>query len=140
MNPQELIAALRNQHHELQDVLTSVLGISMTEEKDENFIMEYLSKFKNDIHTHLELENVVFYPAYIEALKKRGEDTQKVQAFIKDMDVIGDAVVGFLDKYPAAETIYRTKDEFKKKLVEIIEILTVRIEEEDKIFDYYLQF
>jgi len=130
-SPQELVSTLKAQHRSLQADLSAAL--------DGTNSALALTKFRNDLLEHLQLENEVFYPDYLEKQGKKGEDVTKTKEFIKQMDDIGNVVMAFLNKYNAAEAITATTEDFKKELETIIRTLNLRIEtEEEGVFGLYL--
>jgi len=140
INPEELISTLKTQHRTLQADLAQALNdaTSGTGGKGAT-IVSALAKFKTDLLEHLKLENGEFYPDYLEKKIKRGEDVTGTKEFIRQMDDIGKAVMGFLDKYNTAESIDVSLPTFQEELPGIIRTLNVRIEtEEEGVYGIYL--
>jgi hypothetical protein len=138
INPKALISSLKDQHHVLQNDLLAILNLFLIEVGNNDEIIEKLNKFRIDLLAHFKLENEVFYPDYLDKLNKKGEDTKETKAFIQDMDVIGDVVMKFLDKYNSFIIISESLNDFKDKLTEISAMLKVRMETEEGIFGIYL--
>jgi hemerythrin-like domain-containing protein len=137
--PQELITLLREQHRTLGIELTNALEAAKdaTALRDEE-IVAYLNTFRNDLTEHLKIENVVFYPDYLNKKSKIKENVAYAQELIKQMDEIAVAVLAFLDTYNSVTSIERARAKFISELATIMDTLRVRIETEDEIFDLYL--
>ena len=140
-SPQELIATLKNQHRILQSDLLRAVNhlvppVDVIKAKD---IVGDLEKFQKDLVEHLELENGVFYPDYLDRKVKRGEDVESLKKFIDEMIGIGNAVTAFLEKYQQEDTISGSSNSFQAELHQVIATLNTRIEtEEEGIYDIYL--
>jgi len=137
MNPQDLISTLKAQHRSLKAELA--LALSNLESGEEDKIPSNLAKFKNDLEEHLKLENVEFYPDYLNKKAKRRESLTSTKEFIYQMEVIGKAVMSFIDKYTIPGAIDAHLLDFTDELSKITQALNVRIEtEEEGVFDIYL--
>jgi len=80
-----------------------------------------------------------FYPEYIAQKKKRGESTEMVEKFIKEMNDIAVVVKDFLNKYKDHDSRLDNRDLFKNDLTETISALKMRIEtEEDGVYSLFL--
>ena len=141
-NPQALIAKLKIQHRGLQHDLVLVSdGVASKTLQQSSVLVSGLATFKHDLLEHLTLENGEFYPDYLHKKEVKGEDLESTKEFIKKMDDIGKAVMGFLDTYATPEAIDASKLTFQHELQGIIKTLNVRIEtEEEGVYDIYLVY
>ena len=139
-NPQALIATLKAQHRTIQEDLRQLLqGFSSQNSLDGGVVLAGLSKLKNDVLGHLELENGVFYPDYLAKKSANGQDITQTEEFIKVMDNIGKEFLAFLEKYNNTNTIENSKTDLFKELNDITATINTRIEtEEEGVFDLYL--
>jgi len=131
--PQELVDTLISQRRQLQADLGQVSAA-----KSPETIEKLLAVFKTHLATHLNLENGVFYPDYLNKKIKNGEEIESTKEFIGIMNDIATKVTGFLDTYshPAPQFSLAI---FKTDLSKIIDVLNSRIEtEEDGVYDIYL--
>ncbi len=126
---------MKKQHDGLQADLTTVLNTDVNEGES---VIELLLKFKNDLLGHLAVEDKIFYPAYLNELKEKGEDVSNTVAFIEEMGLIKDAVLVFLNKYGTTSDILKDVELFTSELKGIIQTLNIRIEtEEEGVYEFY---
>lgn len=140
MNPQELVAILKEQHRMLQSDLISTLENSKVETRESlEGVVSVLAKFRSDLLAHMKLEGEKFYPDYFEKKIAKGESVENGKKFVKEMDDLAKTIVEFLDKYAIVGSIETSLTDFRKELSAMISTLNVRIEtEEEGMFDFYL--
>ncbi|MCX6757107.1 MAG: hemerythrin domain-containing protein [Candidatus Nomurabacteria bacterium] len=129
---------MMQQHRNLQKDIGIALVLSKNEEIKANEINAYLKQFSLDLKEHLNLENGIFYPKLIDAMKSKGIDTLKTEDFINQMKEIGVVVTVFLEKYTEISNIEKDLSIFIKELENIISVLNLRIEsEEEGVYSYW---
>ncbi len=141
VNEQEIVCTLVFQHQVLRsDISTIFTHTSSTEENRAALVLADLLKFKIDLLAHLKLENETFYVDYLDQKRKAHQDVEQLQIFIEQMDVIGKVVTLYLNKYSTADNIAEgLGDGFEKRLNEIADMLSVRMEtEEGRVYRAYL--
>ncbi len=137
-NLDNIIERMVQQHRNLQKDIGIALVLSKNEEIKANEINAYLKQFSLDLKEHLNLENGIFYPKLIDAMKSKGIDTLKTEDFINQMKEIGVVVTAFLEKYTEISNIEKDLSIFIKELENIISVLNLRIEsEEDGVYSYW---
>lgn len=137
-NLDNIIERMVQQHRNLQKDIGIALVLSKNEEIKANEINAYLKQFSLDLKEHLNLENGIFYPELIDAMKSKGIDTLKTEDFINQMKEIGVVVTAFLEKYTEISNIEKDLSIFIKELENIISVLNLRIEsEEDGVYSYW---
>lgn len=139
MEPKELIEFLKSQHKDLQEDLGLALEkTSHGGEQGERIIVD-LTSFKSMLLGHIEIESEVFYPDYLKKQEFKGDKIEDTIKFIKEMDIIAEKVMAFLDKYKTPKSIDKNIKTFSIDLSNIIATLNMRIEsEEDGVFNLYL--
>lgn len=137
-NRDNFIERMMQQHRNLQKDIGIALVLSKNEEIKANEINAYLKQFSLDLKEHLNLENGIFYPELIDAMKSKGIDTLKTEDFINQMKEIGVVVTAFLEKYTEISNIEKDLSIFIKELENIISVLNLRIEsEEEGVYSYW---
>lgn len=137
-NLDNIIERMMQQHRNLQKDIGIALVLSKNEEIKANEINAYLKQFSLDLKEHLNLENGIFYPKLIDAMKSKGIDTLKTEDFINQMKEIGVVVTVFLEKYTEISNIEKDLSIFIKELENIISVLNLRIEsEEEGVYSYW---
>lgn len=143
MNTEEkkaLIKTMKAQHVQLALDLEELRGLATSEAPEHAVVAAGLVRFTAHLAEHLELEDGTFYPAYIAQKRQRGEDTERVTQYMKEMQVIAKAIGVFVESalpegIETAEAVAR----FTPQLKRISQMLAVRIEtEEDGPYEKFL--
>ena len=135
---ENLVSVMIKQHRELQKDLATAKSLSVATEMDTKEIFFQLELFKHNLIEHLKLENGTFYSDLIRKMKEKGVDTTKTELFINEMNVIAQAVTGFLDNYDSEEKIRHAPEVFINDLEGIIRALNIRIESEEAgVYSYW---
>jgi len=134
-----LITSLVAQHKKLQEDLAEVMSLCQNEkEVSGEKVLTGLNLFKVDLLEHLELENNTFYVQLLASMKKAGQDTEKTEKFISEMDQIGKDVIGFLDSFSNPQSIEKDPVSFKETLKTITSVLNIHIESEEAgVYSYW---
>ncbi len=124
-----LIAALKDDHRLLLEIFGSIQEASAA--GDLRAVQKRLGQFRIVLQDHLLRENVRLY-VYLEHLL-RGDATshELIHGFRHEMDAIGKAVVGFLERYKSIAAEPRLAASFGDDLAAIGEALTARINREE---------
>ena len=140
MEPSELIAKLKEQHRAIQADLSFILdSLEADQGKRDELILSGLVRFKQDLTSHLKIENEEFYPDLLKKKEKAGLNTDNTKDFIRRMETLAAEVFTFLAEYDSVEAIAADIAKFKEDLTRIISTLNVRIEtEEEGVLDIYL--
>ncbi len=131
MDKQNIVSTMIKQHRVLQKEVGLVMEIIREDKIDAEKIIQGLKQFKKDLAEHLELENEVFYAELLKEMKAKGQDTEKTEMFIDEMNDIEKVVVAFLEKYKDGKSIKEKIAEFKKEFPGIVDTLNLRIESEE---------
>ncbi len=133
-----IISIMKKQHRTLQEEIGLISELLANNGKtNRKKIFKILMKFKHDLVEHLKLENDVFYVNLLKEMREKGKDISKTKEFISEMTDIQKVVIDFLEKFKDSKSIENKIVKFKKKFVEIGEILSIRIEsEEEGIFPF----
>ena len=142
MNTEEkkaLVERMKAQHVQLALDLEELRVLATREAPERAAIVAGIARFSAHLAEHLELEDGTFYPAYIALKRQRGEHTDRVIQYVKEMQVIAKAVGVFVasalpEGVETAEAVAR----FTPQLKRISQILVVRIETEEE--DPYEKF
>ena len=124
-----LIAALKEDHKLLLEIFGSIQAAAAA--GDLHAVQKRLGQFRIVLQDHLLKENVRLY-VYLEHLL-RGDATshELIHGFRHEMDAIGRAVVGFLDRYKSIAAEPRLAAKFVDDLAGIGEALAGRIRREE---------
>ena len=138
LDKKNIISTMITQHRALQKELGAIAEILGGSEPDAEKISQGLVQFKGDLMEHLDLENNTFYKELLKEMKEKGQNTDKTEQFIAEMDGIGKVVVEFLGKFASTQDIESKLDEFKSEFDNIVEVLTLRVEsEESGVYAYW---
>lgn len=135
----ELIEILKQQHKDLENLLSEVKSILNQPAADYAQVLELLTKLKQALTDHVRIENEEFYPKYGQLLSMLGKKFDNDEKLKIEMNRIVSLVFDFLATYASAASIADNLIEFKKSLASIENILKIRIEtEEEGLFDAYV--
>ena len=132
----ELIVALKEDHRRLLATFKAIAAASLAGEL--TTVQTLLARFQTMIMDHLLKENVRLYVYLEHVLENDPTSHQMMHGFRHEMDGIGRAVVGFLDKYKQIGSHPELADPFANDLQGIGEALVARIKrEEDLLYPMY---
>lgn len=132
----ELIVSLKDDHQRLLKTFQAIGAASFAGELPK--VQSLLGQFQTMIMDHLLKENVRLYVYLEHVLANDPTSRQMMHGFRHEMDVIGRAVVGFLQKYKAIGTQPELAGSFSTDLSGIGEALVARIKrEEDILYPMY---
>jgi len=124
-----LIDKLKRDHQALFTSYRAILAAFQA--NDIAVAAEELGRFRLAINSHLTMEGVRLY-AYLERELSRDPENQAlVHDFRREMDRIGQSVVGFLAKYAELGRNPALSDSFGRDLEAVGKVLTQRIQREE---------
>ncbi len=128
---ENLIKILNMQHDQIHKEMENVQEEASKIEPNYDVLLTHMTKFKEKLLEHLELEDAEFYPRLEEMLRKEHEDPTEIIEFGKTMVAISAPVKEFLEKYDTRESIEADLDKFRRSLVDIMTKIFMRISSED---------
>lgn len=141
MNKQEknnIISKLIKQHNDLKKELTKAMNIKVSDKTDFTEIVSGLARFSRDLKIHIEDEDKYFYKKLLREMKEAKQSTAETEEFVKEMTGIGRVIFGFIERYDSAQKLEKDFVSYKKEIVEIKEILILRVESEEMgVFVYW---
>ena len=123
-----LLDELKSQHEKLAEHLNEIS--SCIDRLDFQGSFENLTKLKEDLTKHLDLENNTFYPILLKKMREKGENVVDTENFINDMKDIEKKFSLLLSNYQNVENINQNPEGFKKDFKEISESLMHRVDSE----------
>lgn len=133
-----VISEMIKQHEELKSDIVSVMDSVRQDNPNFTKAVADLVKFSNDLKIHVESENKLFYDELLREIKTAGQNTSGTEEFIAEMTNIGKVIFNFVERFSDAEKIKKDFANFKKEIVDIREILILRVEsEETGVFAYW---
>jgi len=132
-----LIILLKRDHKRLFEIYGNIKNIFENGESYDKVINK-LDELKAVLSMHIEFENSQLY-SYLESIYK--EDKIKLAFLYKADREMGDIVniaLKFIDKFSKLEILIKDREQFKKGLEEIGEVLVKRVEfEENRLYPLY---
>lgn len=139
MTINNIVSRMVEQHRELGKIAENAMALKTID--DIPAIKKELDSFVSVFVKHLEMENEDFYIDLLKQMQLKGHDVKKTQQFIDEMEAIEKVVVIFLDKYKTIENIEKNFEEFKQELVDMVNMLMLRMEsEETGVYGYWELF
>lgn len=127
---QELIATMKAQHATIMADLAELHRQASLPICDPDSIRAGVERLTRDLTTHLQLEDVTFYPAYMDLKHRKGESTERLEQYIKEMQIISQSVNVFIEH--VLESGACGDATFMPQLERITQMITVRIETEEE--------
>ncbi|OJA04231.1 hemerythrin domain-containing protein [Halomonas sp. QHL1] len=124
MNALEL---LKQDHDKVRDLLTQLVN---TTEQAAKKRPELLAKIEKELHVHTQIEEEIFYPAFLKAAKKK-EDERLYHEALEEHRAVEDQVMPDLKKADPGSTEFSGQAKVLKELVE-----HHATEEEDEMFEH----
>ncbi|SFU93612.1 hemerythrin domain-containing protein [Halomonas korlensis] len=122
---------LKQDHEKVLDLLTQLVE---TTEQAAKKRPELLTKIEKELHVHTQIEEEIFYPAFLKAAKKK-EDERLYHEAREEHRAVEDQVMPDLKQTDPASTEFSGKAKVLKELVE-----HHASEEEDEMFEHARQF
>ena len=132
----EIVARLREDHRKIRMLFAEIAAITITERTAAS-VEDDLLALKKLLTDHLSQEDDCFYPMFTKTMKKEEQEVYQLQAFIDQMEIISEDVIGFFEKYASSNLIFKEKQQFKLDLAEIQKTLKDRMEEEENTVYVY---
>ncbi|WP_416139573.1 hemerythrin domain-containing protein [Halomonas sp. HK25] len=124
MNALEL---LKQDHDNVRDLLTQLVN---TTEQAAKKRPELLAKIEKELHVHTQIEEEIFYPAFLKAAKKK-EDERLYHEALGEHRAVEEQVMPDLKQADPGSTEFSGQAKVLKELVE-----HHATEEEDKMFQH----
>jgi hemerythrin-like domain-containing protein len=130
-----IIKTMKEQHQMLRKDTDVILEMFKSEQVVGFEVVEkLLDKFKQDLISHLKLENEVFYPKLLKKMTENNLEIKDTLSFIGEMKVIQNQIYIFLDNFIKNKKV---DNDFYQEFNKIVEVLIMRISsEEDGVYIY----
>ena len=134
----DLIPQLKADHQQLLELFGAIKQAFAG--RDLPAIARFLDEFRSKIQAHLLTENIRFYIYLEHSLAQDMESSALVHSFRQEMDTIGRAVLGFLNKYGDIGTRPDMAIPFGNDLEAVGKVLVDRIRrEEETLYPLYFR-
>jgi len=144
MKSERYISELKSGHESIKRLFRLLRELIDTEgELDGGAVMQALTELKEVLIAHVKDENENFYPAIRQRVVEMGRDASlpAIDLCSESMYLINKEAGNFFDRYKDEQDVLRYREDFTKKLEQLVEVVEERIKnEEECLFHLFREY